>query len=127
MRWPARKQDAGTLPAGRVVATPILEVPDLVAATGFYRDVGFEVTAYDDGYAFVCVHGEEVMHLRLGPSATRHDDQRAYLHVADAAAWHVAMRERSAPVTALEDEPWGMREFALRDPFGNVVRIGQNL
>jgi hypothetical protein len=26
---------------------------------------------------------------------------------------------------ALEDKPWGLREFALVDPEGNLVRIGQ--
>lgn len=84
------------------------------------------MTAYDDGYAFVCVHGEEILHLRRGASPTPDDDQRAYLHVADAGAWHAALQARSDPVSPLVDEPWGMREFTMRDPFGNVVRIGQN-
>ena len=26
---------------------------------------------------------------------------------------------------ALEDKPWGLREFALVDPEGDLVRIGQ--
>ncbi|EJH4818460.1 GNAT family N-acetyltransferase, partial [Pseudomonas aeruginosa] len=29
--------------------------------------------------------------------------------------------------TALEDQPWGMREFALVDPDGNLLRVGQEL
>jgi len=28
-------------------------------------------------------------------------------------------------VTAPDDKPWGMREFALSDPNGNLVRVGQ--
>jgi hypothetical protein len=27
----------------------------------------------------------------------------------------------------LEDKPWGMREFAIVDPNGNLLRIGQTL
>jgi hypothetical protein len=27
----------------------------------------------------------------------------------------------------LEDKPWGMREFAVVDPDGNLLRIGQTL
>jgi hypothetical protein len=27
----------------------------------------------------------------------------------------------------LEDKPWGMREFAIVDPDGNLIRIGQML
>lgn len=26
---------------------------------------------------------------------------------------------------ALEDEPWGLREFAVVDPDGSLLRIGQ--
>jgi len=28
---------------------------------------------------------------------------------------------------ALEDKPWGMREFAIVDADGNLIRIGQAL
>jgi hypothetical protein len=28
-------------------------------------------------------------------------------------------------VTAIADQPWGMREFTLTDPSGNAVRIGR--
>ena len=28
---------------------------------------------------------------------------------------------------AVEDKPWGMREFAIIDPNGNLVRVGQAL
>ena len=28
---------------------------------------------------------------------------------------------------ALGDEPWGMREFAVVDPDGNLLRIGQKI
>jgi len=30
-------------------------------------------------------------------------------------------------VSEPEDRPWGMREFALNDPNGNLVRIGQQI
>ncbi|MFU1921534.1 class I tRNA ligase family protein, partial [Klebsiella pneumoniae] len=30
-------------------------------------------------------------------------------------------------ITVLEDQPWGMREFALIDPDGNLLRVGQEL
>ena len=30
-------------------------------------------------------------------------------------------------LTAPVDQPWGMREFALVDPSGNLVRIGHDL
>jgi uncharacterized glyoxalase superfamily protein PhnB len=30
-------------------------------------------------------------------------------------------------VTALENQPWGMRDFCLYDPSGVLWRIGQNI
>lgn len=30
-------------------------------------------------------------------------------------------------VTPIADQPWGMREFTLTDPFGNHIRIGHSV
>jgi len=30
-------------------------------------------------------------------------------------------------LTAPDDEPWGMREFTLKDPAGNLIRVGHEL
>jgi hypothetical protein len=30
-------------------------------------------------------------------------------------------------VSGIEDKPWGMREFALVDPNGNLIRVGHDL
>jgi hypothetical protein len=30
-------------------------------------------------------------------------------------------------LTAPQDEPWGMREFTLKDPSGNLIRVGHQL
>jgi hypothetical protein len=35
--------------------------------------------------------------------------------------------EGSPSLTEPFDEPWGMREFAVRDPAGNLIRIGHEL
>src|SRR6266536_5330952 len=40
-------------------------------------------------------------------------------------AWHARMSAAGLPVTPLQEEPWGMREFTLTDPSGNHLRIGR--
>ena len=30
-------------------------------------------------------------------------------------------------VTPIADQPWGMREFTLTDPFGNHIRVGRGI
>jgi hypothetical protein len=36
-------------------------------------------------------------------------------------------REGIPRLTSIEDKPWGMREFVLVDPSGNLVRVGHDL
>jgi catechol 2,3-dioxygenase-like lactoylglutathione lyase family enzyme len=109
---------------------PILPVADLVAATAFYRGLGFDVSAYDDGYAWVNHCGWELFHLRLVPElGPGGNDASAYVHVDDADGWRAALAgsESSAEIGPVADMPWGMREFSFSDPSGNVIRVGQNL
>ena len=56
-----------------------------------------------------------------------------YLRVADVHGLHQAFAAAQLPgkgiprMDAPEDKPWGMREFAVVDPDGNLLRIGQKL
>lgn len=109
---------------------PILPVHDMDAVIAFYRSVGFAVTAYDAGYAWVRTCGWEFFHLALAdglvPGASR---AAAFVHVSDVDAWHRAMRSNApdVPIRDVIEQPWGMREYSITDPAGNVVRIGQNV
>ena len=48
-----------------------------------------------------------------------------YVRVADADRLHGLYRERGvAIVEPLESKPWGMREFAVADPDGHMLRFG---
>jgi catechol 2,3-dioxygenase-like lactoylglutathione lyase family enzyme len=112
----------------RPTTNSILPVVDMTEATAFYRSLGFEVDAYDEGYAWVTHCGWEWLHLRRVDSV---DGNRAsaYLHVADADEWHAAMRAATAGEIALADPvdtPWGKREFSFDDPAGNHIRIGSD-
>ncbi len=117
-----------TNPGTAVVTKIIFPVDELDRVAGFYRELGFEVEAWHDSYAWVTNGGAEVLHLATAdgfePSANR---AAGYFHVQDAAAWHLAWSDAEVEVSPLIDEPWGMREFSLRDPAGNLLRVGQNL
>ena len=103
-------------------------VRDVTDAAGFYRALGFAVETYDDGYAWVTHAGREILHLARPDGFDRQANRAAaYFHVQDAAAWHAAWSAGGADVTPVVDQPWEMREFALTDPDGNRIRVGQNL
>ncbi len=106
-----------------IVSTAILCVDDMTTATDFYRRLGFTVDLFDDDYAIVGSADAEMLHLQK-----RNCDSRGsvYLNVPDVDDWHRRCDSAGAPVTIVEDQIWGMREFTATDPSGNRLRIGTN-
>jgi predicted lactoylglutathione lyase len=131
-------------------ATPILPVASIERAAQFYRAIGFDVEAYDSGYAFIRAGGISIdiaqtdgfdpfvmagmAYVTVGdPDATRaailagialpgyHELDEAALR----ARW--AAGHSLARITPVEDKPWGMREFALADVDNNLVRVGASI
>jgi uncharacterized glyoxalase superfamily protein PhnB len=93
------------------------------AAQEWYRDVlGLKINwLWEDNFGSV---GRDNVELFL----YRSDDPKPVyvsLFVADADAVYDEVRGRGATVVSeLESKPWGMREFSVTDPDGNVLRIG---
>lgn len=106
-------------------SVPILPVHDLDAVEAFLTALGADVERYDDAYAWVRYADCEVFHLAvhddLDPGANR---SALYLHVPDVDAVHAALVAAGHDVAAPVVQPWGMRECSVRDPSGNLLRIG---
>ena len=105
--------------------SPQLSVSDVEAATAWYRDVlEFQVTRPGRAYAAVQVGHVEVFLARSdGPALP----STCCVRVDNAAELYALYLERGVDIIAkLADKPWRMREFAFRDPDGNVFRIGQS-
>jgi len=102
---------------------PQLEVRDVAAAQAYYREVlGFEVLwIWLDGYGAVGRGEIELFFIREdepSPSVTA-------AFVDDADAIYAEYRANGAEIVEdIEDKPWAMREFTIRDPDGNRFRIG---
>jgi catechol 2,3-dioxygenase-like lactoylglutathione lyase family enzyme len=105
--------------------TPIFPVAVMNEACIFYRGLGFRVESFDDGYAWVRYAGTEILHLRLVPDLDPATNRSAaYFHVGDADRWHSEWSAAAVAVGDIVDTPWGMREFLLIDPAGNLLRVG---
>jgi catechol 2,3-dioxygenase-like lactoylglutathione lyase family enzyme len=113
--------------------SPILPARDIAETETFWRRLGFH-TVYDDAdYLLLKREGAEVHFFRnagLDPQACDHG---AYLRPSDIdaldAEW-AALGLPGAGIPRLErasDKPWGMRELALIDPNGNLIRAGQEI
>jgi catechol 2,3-dioxygenase-like lactoylglutathione lyase family enzyme len=114
-------------------AEPILPAHDVARTREFYESLGFKAGYHDERYE-ILRRGDLVIHLEA-----RHDlrpatnETSCYWRVTDADTLHrefVALglpTEGVPSLTEPADEPWGMREFTLKDPAGNLVRIGHEL
>jgi catechol 2,3-dioxygenase-like lactoylglutathione lyase family enzyme len=111
--------------------SPILPARDIAETEGFWQRLGFD-TVYDDAeYLLMKRDGAEVHffhHPDLDPAA---NDHGAYLRPADIDALDAEWAALGLPATGIPrleratDKPWGMRELALLDPGGNLIRAGQ--
>lgn len=111
---------------------PILPVPDINAARAFYQALGFRA-GFNDGPYEIMRRGGLCVHLEERPRMdVLHNPFSCYWRVTDADPLY---REFAATglftqphrLSEPADEPWGMREFTLKDPGGNLIRIGHDL
>lgn len=114
--------------AGVPDSTAIMPVRDIDEAVSFYERAGFDAHVYEGGgFAFIERHGENVFDLDNVTNLDPHTNGAGcYLVVPDVEEWHGQLDAAGLPVTPLEDQPWGMREFTLTDPNGNHLRIGKS-
>jgi len=112
---------------------PILPAQDLSRTRQFYESLGFKAGYNDDRYD-ILRHGNLVVHLeRHGDLVPAANHTSCYWRVSNADTLHEEFAALGLPsegvpcLTEPFDEPWGMREFQLKDPAGNLIRVGHEL
>lgn len=108
--------------------TPELPVPDLAAALAWYRDrLGFHIAWTNEAGRIAAVaHGDCALFLREtdGPCAAG----TFWVFTDDVDAAEAELRALGAEiVTPLADTAWGLRQFTVRDPFGNRFHFHHDL
>jgi catechol 2,3-dioxygenase-like lactoylglutathione lyase family enzyme len=116
------------------LAIPTLPSRSLSDTLGFYGRLGFAGRIHSHGDYAILTRGTLELHFfthrELDPSAS---SAGCYLRVSDVESLYRAFAAAGLPrqgiprQDTLDDKPWGMREFAIVDPDGNLVRIGQVL
>jgi catechol 2,3-dioxygenase-like lactoylglutathione lyase family enzyme len=115
------------------LAIPTLPCRSVSDTVAFYSRLGFEGGAHPSNRDYAILRRGAVelhffTHRGLVPAES---SAGCYIRVSDAEGMHRAFASASLPPTgmprmdALEDKPWGLREFAVVDPDGNLLRIGQ--
>jgi catechol 2,3-dioxygenase-like lactoylglutathione lyase family enzyme len=119
-------------------AVPILPSRDLAETLAFYERLGFASRgAPFERYRYLIVgRGGIELHFWEAPELDpRASDASCYLHVRDADALHREWEEMGIPADPAtgsrlmppEDTDYGLREFALVDPSGNLIRVGSSV
>ena len=117
------------------IAIPILPSRSVSDTLAFFKRLGFDGKICGDGdsYAILTRGTLEIhffTHHELRPTESW---AGCYLRVLDVEKIYRAFTMAELPqkgiprLDVLEDKPWGMREFAIVDPDGNLLRIGQPL
>lgn len=116
------------------IAIPILPSRSLSDTLAFFRRLGFEGEIHSHGDYAIIRRGTVELHFfthrDLIPAES---SAMCYIRVSDAEGMYRAFARAELPrrgiprMDALEDKPWGMREFAIVDSDGNLLRIGQTL
>jgi predicted enzyme related to lactoylglutathione lyase len=109
-----------------VQGAPVLHVPDVSATATYYRDVlGFTWDFGDESYAVVWRDNSAIHFVRdEGNPRGVH----LFQWVKDVDAYHTEIVGRGAEVAmAPRDQPYGLREFGVRDINGVGILFGQDI
>jgi len=109
-----------------VQGAPVLHVPDVAATAAFYRDVlGFTCDFGDERYAVVW-RDNSAIHFVRDQDLPR--GVHLFQWVNDVDSYYDEIIGRGATVAAAPaDQPYGIREFGLRDINGVELVFGQDV
>ena len=133
--------DAGPSPEaaarkGEDRVAPILPARDFEQTARFYEGLGFSVASrYQPPDAYLIMRrGGVDLHFFPHPEFDAAGSYAGcYILVSDVDAWFETANRSGLPragiprLVDLSDRPWGMREFAVIDPNGSLLRIGSEL
>jgi catechol 2,3-dioxygenase-like lactoylglutathione lyase family enzyme len=113
---------------------PVLPSRSLSRTIEFYKRLGFSGTLLAaDTYA-ILTKGELELHFFPHPELKPHECYAGcYMRVAEVDALYEAFSPVGLPTAGIprmervENKPWKMREFALIDEDGNLVKFGEVL
>lgn len=115
------------------IAIPTLPSSSMRKTAEFYNRLGFKGGAHQFNSDYgIFQRGDIELHFfthrELVPSES---SAGCYIRVLDVESIYSVILAAQLPrvgiprMDMLEDKPWGLREFAVVDPDGNLLRIGQ--
>lgn len=94
-------------------------------ALAFYGQLGFAATYHDEGFAIVERDGIN-LHFNLSEEPPK-GHSVCWIAVTNIDALYQQYRPTNAVQGPPKAQPWGLKEFLLRDPFGNLLLFAERL
>lgn len=114
------------------IAIPILPSRNLANTLDFYRRLGFDGFIHSQGGYAIMLRGPLELHFTVHRELVPEKSVACcYIRVSKVEGIYSEFLLANLPsegiprMDILENKPWGFREFAVVDPDGNLVRIGQ--
>ena len=109
--------------------TPMLQTSDMDRTISWYGDLlGFHcVRRVEDGWCHLRQGGVSLMFMKNDHVGTPHATATQYIYVDDVDELWEALKDRVTAEWGPETMPYGMREFAIRDPDGYLLSFGEPL
>lgn len=104
---------------------PRFLVTDMEQALAFYEQLGFATTYRDEGFAMVERDGI-VLHFTVSAEPPK-GHSVCWIAVSHIDALYQQYLPTNAVQSAPQAKPWGLKEFLLRDPFGNLLLFAERL
>jgi catechol 2,3-dioxygenase-like lactoylglutathione lyase family enzyme len=107
-------------------AHPILPSMDYDETIAFYQKLGFAMGMRQEGYLIMRRDGIE-LHFWACSDRKIAENSGCCLRSEDVDALYAEFIANGVKAKPPEDRAWGMREFYVIDPSGNLLRINQRL
>ncbi|NWH07596.1 MAG: VOC family protein [Alphaproteobacteria bacterium] len=110
------------------IAIPTLPMRDLAKTIAFYKALGFKVVHVHDGELpyVILARGAVELHFFGMPDLDPESSYGGcYVRADDIDTWFKSFEEAAVgTLHPIDQKPWGLREFALIDLDGNLIRVG---
>jgi catechol 2,3-dioxygenase-like lactoylglutathione lyase family enzyme len=106
--------------------TPMLQTGDIARAIDWYGSIlGFRCTSRADGWCRLERDDVAIMFMRNAHIGEPHATATQYIHVDDVMALWESVRGRVGAEWGPEEMPYGLIEFAIKDPDGYLLSFGE--
>ncbi len=105
-------------------AIPVLASLDIAVSLDFFRKLGFDTQNFDDNDYGIAIREHIEIHFWLCADRRIAENTSCYVRVNDVHALRSDFGRR-IDVGEVVHTPWGMDEFHVWDPSGNLVKFGQ--